>query len=55
MNEQYWMNEKGALALADTFPVRPANLRSRIESAFALLPVSIEEAVDVLDEISRAL
>lgn len=55
MNEQYWMNEKGALALADTFPIRPADLRSRIERAFALLPGSIEEAVDVLDEISRAL
>lgn len=55
VNEQYWMNEKGAVALADTFPIRPENLRARIERAFALLPVSIEEAVALLEELSSEI
>ena len=56
LNEQYWMNEKGAVALADTFPVRPALLRSRIEKAFTLLAAdgaAIEEAIAVLEDVKR--
>lgn len=56
LNEQYWMNEKGAVALADTFPVRPALLRSRIEKAFTLLAadrLSIEEAIAVLEDVKH--
>jgi hypothetical protein len=55
-NGQYWMNEKGAVALAETFPVRPSNLRARIEKAFTLLAgdrSSLEEAVAVLEELQR--
>ncbi|HEY7088948.1 MAG TPA: nucleotidyltransferase domain-containing protein [Tepidisphaeraceae bacterium] len=36
VNEQYWLNEKGAVALADTFPIRPGDLKTRVESAFEL-------------------
>jgi len=37
LNETYWMNEKGAAVLAETFAVRPANFKARLESAFAML------------------
>ena len=56
LNEQYWMNEKGAVALAETFPIRPPRLRSRIEKAFTLLTAdarSLEEAIAILDEVKR--
>lgn len=56
INERYWMNEKGAVALADTFPFRPAMLRERIEKAFALLGAEgslIEEAIAVLEGVWR--
>jgi predicted nucleotidyltransferase len=56
LNEQYWLNEKGAVALADTFPVRPENLRSRIEKAFTLLSADrplLEEALAVLEEVKQ--
>lgn len=56
LNEHYWMNEKGAVALAETFPVRPPMLQARIERAFTLLaatPLSLEEAIAVLEELSR--
>lgn len=56
LNEQHWMNEKGAVALADTFPVRPAGLQARIEKAFTLLApdgLAIAEAIAVLDELKR--
>ena len=56
LNEQYWMNEKGAVALADTFPIRPEMLRARIEKAFTLLAADrplLEEAIAVLEEVKR--
>ena len=56
LNEQYWLNEKGAAALADTFPVRPDQLRSRIERAFTLLAADrpvLEAAIDFLAEVQR--
>lgn len=37
INEQYWMNEKGAVALADQFEKSPARLKERVESAFSQL------------------
>ncbi len=56
LNQQYWMNEKGALALADSFPICPPGLREKIETAFGFLAanaVSIQKAVDLLDEVSQ--
>ena len=37
LNEQYWMNEKGAVALAATFPHVPMRLAERVTGAFAAL------------------
>jgi hypothetical protein len=54
LNWQYWLNEKGAVALADTFALRPARLRPRVEECFGLLAAdghSIRAAIDGLEEI----
>jgi hypothetical protein len=37
LNEQYWMNEKGALAIAAGFDRSPVDLEKRIHTAFGLL------------------
>lgn len=37
LNETYWMNEKGAVAIAATFPLAPPRLVERIDRAFAQL------------------
>jgi hypothetical protein len=55
INETYWMNEKGAVALAETFPLRPERLKTRIETAFATLSAasqSIDSAIDLLAELA---
>jgi len=55
INETYWMNEKGAVALAETFPLRPQRFRPRIEFAFTLLSTesqSIEAAINSLAELA---
>ena len=51
INETYWMNEKGALALAATFASAPADLRPRVEAVFTALrgdPASLQAAVAAL-------
>ena len=56
LNEQYWLNEKGAVALADTFRLSPVRLRARIEEAFSLLAAdgdSIRAAIAVLEGLQR--
>ena len=58
INEQYWLNEKGAVALANTFSIRPPLLRSRIEEAFASLAAdgdSIARVIAGLEELRRDL
>jgi predicted nucleotidyltransferase len=37
LNERYWMNEKGALALTATFPQGPQRLAERVTEAFMTL------------------
>lgn len=37
LNETYWMNEKGAAAIADSFRIVPSGYASRINSLLALL------------------
>jgi hypothetical protein len=37
LNHCYWMNEKGAAAIADTFPCTPPRLEARITEAFTHL------------------
>lgn len=58
LNEEYWLNEKGALLIADKFPHRPVNLKERIEEAFTLLAAdgqSIEMAIVVLEKIKQEI
>jgi len=55
VNQQYWLNEKGAVALLETLPLRPSNLRARIESAFTTLSTdgqAIQSAIDTLESLS---
>jgi predicted nucleotidyltransferase len=55
VNEQYWMNEKGALALADGFAKAPPRLRERVENAFSQLDrsgESIAAAIDILRNVA---
>jgi hypothetical protein len=56
LNEEYWLNEKGALLIADKFPLCPNNLKQRIEEAFTLLSAdgqAIEKAIDLLGEVNQ--
>lgn len=58
INEQYWLNEKGAVALADTFPLRPDGFKARIESAFTALAAegqAIYQAIELLMELSTEI
>ena len=55
INQTYWLNEKGAVALADTFARKPPLLQSRINETFRLLdanPRSIQNAIVQLEELS---
>lgn len=51
VNEQYWMNEKGAIILADRFPKSPARLKERVEASFAQLNNSSESIVAALESL----
>jgi hypothetical protein len=56
LNETYWLNEKGAVALAETFPRRPPQLQTRLEAAFTTLSAAshaIEAAIDILSELAQ--
>jgi predicted nucleotidyltransferase len=55
LNKTYWLNEKGAVALADTFGWKPERFRSRIEESFRGLdanPQSIRGAIANLEALS---
>lgn len=54
LNEQYWMNEKGAVALAATFRQCPEQLKERVDIAFGQLEATaqaIEAAIKTLDHL----
>jgi len=56
LNQEYWLNEKGALLIADKFPLHPERLKERIEEAFAILSAegqSIAKAITVLEEVNE--
>jgi predicted nucleotidyltransferase len=56
INKMYWLNEKGAVALADTFPHKPERLQFRIHETFRLLeakPHLIQKAIANLEELSK--
>jgi hypothetical protein len=54
LNERYLMNEKGAVALAVSFPRAPARLAERVTGAFSSLSdrgENLESAIDTLDAL----
>ncbi len=58
LNEAYLLNEKGAVAVADTFAICPQDYQLRIERAFALLAADaklITEAIAILEAIEDDL
>ena len=58
LNEEYLLNEKGAVAIANGFALCPRNYQERVESVFALLAVdakSITDAISILDGIEQDL
>jgi predicted nucleotidyltransferase len=58
LNEEYLLNEKGAVTFANRFALCPKNYQERVESVFTLLSVdgkSIVEAIAILNEIEQNL
>lgn len=58
LNEEYLLNEKGAVALANSFALCPKNYQEWVESVFALLAAdakSIMDAIAILDGIEQDL
>jgi hypothetical protein len=56
LNRKHWMNEKGAVALADRFDLAPPRLKERIEKAWHLLetnPCSLNEAIRTVGELTE--
>ncbi len=56
LNEQYWLNEKGAVALASTFERIPPDFKARAEAVFSHLAAdapALESALAVLDGLIR--
>ncbi|WP_276745802.1 hypothetical protein [Chlorogloeopsis fritschii] len=58
LNEEYLLNEKGAVAVANSFALCPQDYQQRVESAFALLAAdakSIIDAIAILEGIEQDL
>ncbi|KAM3102758.1 nucleotidyltransferase domain-containing protein [Phormidesmis sp. 146-12] len=58
LNEEYLLNEKGAVAIANSFALCPQNYRERVESAFTLSSADaklIMEAIAILEEVEQDL
>lgn len=52
LNEQWWLNEKGAVALASTFAHTPSNYAERVNEMFASEPI---RAIEILEELNGAV
>jgi predicted nucleotidyltransferase len=58
LNQEYLLNEKGAVTVANHFALCPRNYQERVESVFALLSTdakSITGAIAILEEIEQDL
>lgn len=58
LNKTYWLNEKGAVTIANAFPWKPAEFQSRVDQSFQLLeadPGSIQKAIDILQELGQEI
>jgi hypothetical protein len=55
MNKEHWLNEKGAVAIANNFKIKPVNFQSRVGEIFTLLsatPETINQSVSLLKELN---
>jgi hypothetical protein len=52
LNCQWWLNEKGSVALADAFAAKPTDFRSRLENALARLGTSPDDLRTALETIA---
>jgi predicted nucleotidyltransferase len=58
LNHAHWLNEKGAVAMAEQFALKPDQFQSRVNEIFGLLqaqPQSIEQAVSLLQALNAEL
>ena len=53
LNESYWMNEKGAVALASRFRLTPERLSERIDGAFELLAPAEDALVAAIEALAE--
>ncbi|MBV9788762.1 MAG: nucleotidyltransferase domain-containing protein [Chloroflexi bacterium] len=53
LNERPWMNEKGAVAIATTFPLCPPNFQPRVEDAFGRLNTTAEAIAGAIATLER--
>ena len=56
MNKEHWLNEKGSVAIANNFEIKPANFQSRVGEIFTSLsatPESIDQSVGLLQELNK--
>jgi predicted nucleotidyltransferase len=55
MNKEHWLNEKGAVAIANNFKIKPVNFQSRVGEIFTMLsatPETINQSVSLLKELN---
>ena len=55
VNKEHWLNEKGAVAIANNFKIKPVNFRSRVGEIFTLpsaTPEAIDHSVTLLKELN---
>jgi predicted nucleotidyltransferase len=55
LNKEHWLNEKGAVAIANNFQIKPANFQERINKIFTSLAASsesIDKSITLLKELS---
>lgn len=58
LNREYWLNEKGAVAMAERFEIRPVDFQRRVSEIFRLLdatPEAIEQSVSLLQALSQEM
>jgi predicted nucleotidyltransferase len=58
LNKHYWLNEKGAVTLADSFEIKPARFKERVNAVFAGLgptPENIGASIAMLAELSAEI
>ena len=58
LNKEYWLNEKGAVAIANSFEIKPMHFQSRVEEIFRSLnasPASLRTSVTLLQELSSEM